>query len=73
MSNASSLPEIGGDAATYYDPDNRESIRAAVERVLSDEAYRQDLIQKGSQRLKLFSWEKTADSTKKVYNRLLYQ
>ena len=73
MSNASSLPEIGGDAAAYFDPDDRESIRSAVERVLSDEKYRQDLIQKGSERLKFFSWEKTAVLTKKVYTGLIHQ
>ena len=73
MSNASSLPEIGGDAATYFDPDDRESIRSTVERVLSDDKYRQDLIRKGSERLKLFSWEKTAVQTKKVYTGLVRQ
>ncbi len=72
MSNASSLPEIGGDAAAYFDPDDRESIRSAVEHVLSDEKFREDLIQKGSERLKLFSWEKTAVLTKKVYTGLLH-
>jgi len=72
MSNSSSLPEVGGDAAAYFDPDDRESIRSAVERVLNDEKYREDLIQKGSERLKLFSWEKTADLTKKVYTGLLH-
>jgi len=73
MSNASSLPEIGGDAAAYFDPDNRESIRSAVESVLSDEKYRQDLIRKGSERLNVFSWEKTAVLTKKVYTGLIHQ
>lgn len=73
LSNASSLPEIGGDGAAYFDPNDGESIRAAVERVLVNEKYRQDLIQKGSNRLKIFTWIKTAYSTKKVYNNLLYQ
>jgi glycosyltransferase involved in cell wall biosynthesis len=72
MSKASSLPEIGDDAAAYFDPDDCESIRSAVERVLMNEKYRQDLIQKGSERLKFFSWEKTAVSTKKVYNGLIH-
>ena len=71
VSNSSSLPEIGGDGAGLFDPDDRESIRSAVERVLFNEKYRDDLIRKGSERLKFFSWKKTALSTKKVYNTLI--
>jgi len=73
ISRSSSLPEIGGDGAIYFEPLDRESIISAVETVLFNENYRQDLIKKGYNRLKFFSWEKTADSTKKVYNNLLYE
>jgi glycosyltransferase involved in cell wall biosynthesis len=73
LNNSSSLPEIGGDAAIYFEPDDRESIICAVETVLFNEKCREDLIKKGFDRLKFFSWEKTADSTKKVYNNLLHQ
>jgi glycosyltransferase involved in cell wall biosynthesis len=73
ISNSSSLPEIGGDGAGYFDPYDGESIRFAVERVLFNEEYREDLIQKGSERLKFFSWEKTAGATKKVYTQLVNQ
>jgi glycosyltransferase involved in cell wall biosynthesis len=73
LSDASSLPEIGRDSAAYFNPDDRESIRSAIERVLMNEHYRQDLIRKGSERLKFFSWEKTAVLTKKVYTGLLHQ
>jgi glycosyltransferase involved in cell wall biosynthesis len=73
LNNSSSLPEIGGDGAIYFNPDNRESIICAVETVLFNEEYREDLIKKGFERLKFFSWEKTAYSTKKVYDNLLHQ
>jgi glycosyltransferase involved in cell wall biosynthesis len=73
ISNSSSLPEIGMDGAGYFNPNDRESICSAVERVLSDEKYREDLIRKGSDSLKCFSWEKTAGSTKTVYASLLEQ
>ncbi len=73
ISNSSSLPEIGMDGAGYFNPNDRESICSAVERVLSDEKYREDLIRKGSDSLKFFSWEKTACSTKNVYASLLEQ
>jgi glycosyltransferase involved in cell wall biosynthesis len=71
LCNSSSFPEIGGDAAMYFEPHNRESIVDAVEKVLFNERYREELIKKGSDRLKLFSWEKTASSTKKVYDTLV--
>jgi glycosyltransferase involved in cell wall biosynthesis len=67
LSNTSSLPEVGGDAALYFDPVDRTSLADAVERILSDERRRDDLIARGCERIKLFSWVKTAAMTKKVY------
>ena len=71
ISRSSSLPEIGGDGAIYFDPLDRQSIISAVETVLFNEMYREELIRKGYNRLKFFSWEKTADTTKKIYHNLL--
>jgi glycosyltransferase involved in cell wall biosynthesis len=71
VSRSSSLPEIGGDGAIYFEPSEKESIILALETILSNETYREELIKKGYNRLKFFSWEKTADSTKKVYNNVL--
>jgi glycosyltransferase involved in cell wall biosynthesis len=73
LSNASSLPEIGDDGAIYFNPYDNESITNAIEKVLFDEKFRYNLIQKGFDRLKFFSWDKTAISTKKVYDSLLHQ
>ena len=73
VNNSSSLPEIGGDGAIYFEQGDSKSIICAVETVLFNEKYREDLIKKGSERLKFFSWNKTAISTKKVYDSLLHQ
>jgi glycosyltransferase involved in cell wall biosynthesis len=73
LSNSSSLPEIGGDGAIYFDPSDKESIILAIETVLFNETYRGDLIEKGYSRLKFFSWEITAQKTKKLYESLLNQ
>jgi len=73
ISNSSSLPEIGSDGAFYFDPGDRESIISALETVLSNEKYREDLIKKGYRRLKDFSWELTAHKTKKMYESLMNQ
>ena len=67
LSSASSLPEVGGDSALYFDPLDRTSLTNAVERILSNGTLRKNLIMKGFERSKLFSWEKTASMTKKVY------
>lgn len=71
LSDSSSLPEIGADAAHYFDPDDPESLIQSIETILSNNNYREQLIKKGFERLKLFSWEKTAQDTEKVYHNLL--
>ena len=70
LSDRSSLPEVGADAALYFDPENDESIADAIERVVSDDALRADLRRKGSERLSHFSCDKTAQQTLEVYQSL---
>jgi glycosyltransferase involved in cell wall biosynthesis len=65
-SNVSSLPEAGGDAALYFNPENADEIAKTIEKVISDEKLRQDMIKKGYTQIKQFSWEKTAKDTLKV-------
>ena len=71
LSNSSSFPEVGGKGAIYFEPNNADSLINALETVLFNEKFREDLIQRGYERSRLFSWEKTANSTKKVYESLL--
>ncbi|MBC3786332.1 glycosyltransferase family 4 protein [Spirosoma utsteinense] len=70
LSNRSSLPEVGADAAVYFDPEDDTAIADAVERVITDEALREDLIRKGTERLKNFSCDKTAQQTLDIYRTL---
>ncbi|MEK7502233.1 MAG: glycosyltransferase family 1 protein [Patescibacteria group bacterium] len=69
-SNVSSLPEAGGDAAIYFDPQNTEDIAEKIDKVTSDEKFRTEMIQKGYEQVKKFSWEKTARETLKVLEEL---
>jgi glycosyltransferase involved in cell wall biosynthesis len=71
VSNTSSLPEVAGDAAIYFDPLDKQSLTYQIERILSDDSLRESLIENGFKRSKLFSWEKTAAATKKVYDMAL--
>lgn len=70
-SNTSSLPEVAGDAAVLVDPYMVEDIAAAMRLVLSDVDLAQDLRNRGLERAKLFTWEKTASQTIAVYEALL--
>jgi glycosyltransferase involved in cell wall biosynthesis len=65
--NRSSLPEIGGDAAHYFDPLDQQSLRDALEQAVDDQNLREDLARKGLEQLKKFSWERAALETKAVY------
>lgn len=70
ISNVSSLPEVGGDAAVYFDPENTDDIAKKIDQVLSDEKLRQEMIEKGYNQIKKFSWEKTARKTLEVLQEL---
>ena len=70
-SNASSLPEVAGDAAIYFDPTSRLSILSSIQKVIYDNNLRNQLIYKGYRRVKEFTWEKTAKKTKKLYKDIL--
>lgn len=64
-SNSTSLVEIAGDAALLVDPKNIDEITAAIEKLIDDELLRRDLILKGFERAKLYSWKNTVSLVKK--------
>jgi glycosyltransferase involved in cell wall biosynthesis len=70
LANTSSLPEIGGDAALYFDPYSIDDMRNQIERVICSSALREELVKKGKEQVKLFSWEKCARETMEVYKRI---
>ena len=57
-SNTTSLPEIAGDAAVLIDPHEPEHLAEATHRVLTDEALRCTLIERGQQQARKFSWRR---------------
>ena len=60
---AGSLPEIAGDCALYFNPDDTEECALAIESVITDGKLRERLIKSGFEWVKRFSWEKTAEKT----------
>jgi glycosyltransferase involved in cell wall biosynthesis len=70
-SNTGSMPEIAGDAALYFDPDNEEELRMILENTAQSESDRDLLRNRGYQREKLFSWEACVEKTARLYRSLL--
>ena len=62
-SNTSSLPEIAGDAALFFNPKNIDELVKQLNVINRSEDLRKNLIEKGGERIKLFSWEKCAKET----------
>jgi glycosyltransferase involved in cell wall biosynthesis len=60
-SNVTSMPEVAGNAALLVDPFSVESIGNAMQQIYSDKNLRKSLIEKGNERKKLFTWQKSAD------------
>lgn len=59
-SATSSMPEVAGDAALVVDPFDSDAIAAAMRTVATDAAARNVLVERGAERRKLFSWDRTA-------------
>lgn len=70
-SNTSSLPEVGGDVAVYFDPESEDSIREVVASIAQSDEQREHLTNQGRNRARLFSWERTAEQTFEVYEKVL--
>lgn len=65
-SNVSSMPEVAGQGAILVEPKNIEEISDAMYKVISDDELKKDLITKGYENVKRFSWKKCAQETLKV-------
>lgn len=65
-SNISSMPEAGGDAALYVDPEDIDDIAKKITQLINSDKLRKELIEKGKVQVKKFSWEKTAKETLEV-------
>lgn len=62
-SNSSSLPEVGGEAVHYIDPENTEEMALGMDKLANDNEYAENLVAKGHERLKLFSWDEASQKT----------
>jgi glycosyltransferase involved in cell wall biosynthesis len=70
-SATTSVPEIGGDAALYFDPLDVQSMSDAVSRLLKDSDLQDEMRSQGLARAMGFSWERAARETRAVYDTVL--
>jgi glycosyltransferase involved in cell wall biosynthesis len=70
-SGTTSCPEVGGEAAVYFDPLNVDTIVEALDHILTDSDFRTKLSKEGREWAGRFSWDKTAMRTIQVYNKLV--
>lgn len=70
-SDKTSLPEVLGDAAVYFNPENETEMKIKIEQVVKDENLRQDLIKRGLEQVKKYSWQDCAKKTLEVYKNTL--
>jgi glycosyltransferase involved in cell wall biosynthesis len=66
-SNAASLPEVVGDAGIMINPHDIDGFADAMYKVLTDDGLRKEMVDRGLKRASLFSWDKTAERTLKIY------
>jgi glycosyltransferase involved in cell wall biosynthesis len=70
-SNVTAMPEIAGEAAILIDPYNVNSIAHGIERVIDDAGLQQSLRNEGLERVKEFTWDKTAAVVRDVLEQAL--
>lgn len=68
-SNISSLPEVGGGACLYIDPNSQNDLEKKLIQVISDSELQKKLSQKGKERAAHFSWKKCAEQTLRAYKK----
>ena len=70
-SNSSSLPEVYGDAAITFSPNSSEELSNCIDKITSNIDLKKNLIEKGHEREKVFSWKKCAIETNEIYKKLI--
>lgn len=70
-SRTSSLPEVAGDAAVFFDPNSVDDMAKEIVSVACNPSLRDTLREKGRINLKRFSWEQTASATLEAYEKAL--
>lgn len=71
LSNTSSMLEVGGDAAIYFDPYNQENMREKIEEVIYDTELREQMKARGQIQFSKFNWDSIVQETVSCYKNVL--
>jgi glycosyltransferase involved in cell wall biosynthesis len=69
-SNTSSIPEVVGEAAELFDPEDQGDMRAAMERIACSAEHARALVSKGRRQIEKFTWDACAQATLDVYRQI---
>ncbi len=69
-SKSSSLPEVAGDAAKYFDPEKPTQIAETISKVINSKTEQSRLVKNGEERLKNYNWKKTAEKVIEIFDSL---
>jgi len=70
-SNVSAIPEVCGEAVLYFDPEDISDMAKKIRLLLEDKNLQEELINKGYEWVKQFSWDKCAEKTLEIYSEIL--
>lgn len=70
-SNATCLPEVYGDAAYYFNPNDSTDITEKINDILTDKKLRNQMIKRGYNQVKKYSWRRMAEQTHQEYMRVI--
>lgn len=70
-SNASCMPEVIGDAAEYFDPNNLDEMLESVEKTVYSDSRINELVLLGKQQIEKYSWQKCASETLSIYKSII--
>lgn len=68
VANATSLPEVVGNAGIYFNPFNEKEIEASIDKLMTDENLRKELVEMGFKQIRKFDWAKSAAVIYKTYH-----
>lgn len=70
ISNRGALPEVGGDAAPSFEPTDYQGMAESLSKIITNQVYRKNLIKKGYQNIKKYSWDKMVKETYNLYKKV---
>ena len=71
-SNTSSMPEVCGDAALYFDPLDRDALKKRIMNLTEDRKLWNEMRKRGLEQVKKFSWQRTAQQLKSVIENIIH-